>query len=143
MSESRNKLQLELHVEDFEPIKRYYTSLGFEVNWERQPEGFKGYLVMSFQGNTLCFWAGNEEVFNQPYFSKFPKDTPRGYGVEVVVMVDDIDGFYEQVKDIANVVEPLTEQPWGLRDFRTTDPAGYYLRFTTEHDVLDPSNAVE
>jgi len=143
MNQSHNKLQLELHVEDFEPIKQYYLALGFEINWERQPEGFKGYLVMSFQGNTLCFWAGNKEVFNQPHFSQYPKDTPRGYGVEIVVMVNDIDDFYEKVKDIANVVEQLTEQPWGLRDFRTVDPAGYYLRFTSEHDILDRSNAVE
>lgn len=143
MTNSVNKLQLELHVEDFESIKQYYTALGFEVNWERQPEGFKGYLVMSLYGNTLCFWAGNQEVFNQPHFKQFPRDTPRGYGVEIVVMVDDIDGFYERVKEIANVVEPLVEQPWGLRDFRSVDPAGYYLRFTSEHNILDHSNAVE
>lgn len=120
-----------------------HSALGFEINWERPAEGFKGYLVMTLQGNTLCFWAGNQEVFNQPYFKQFSKETPRGYGVEIVVMVDDIDGFYEKVKDTANIVEPLVEQPWGLRDFRAVDPAGYYLRFTSEHNILDPSNAVE
>jgi uncharacterized glyoxalase superfamily protein PhnB len=142
MNNSVNKLQVELHVKDFEPIKQYYTALGFEINWEREPEGSKGYLVMSLNGNTLCFWAGNQEVFNQPHFKQFPKDTPRGYGVEIVVVVNDIEDFYDKVKEIANVVEPLIEQPWGLRDFRTVDPEGYYLRFTSEHNILDPSNAV-
>lgn len=143
MNNSVNKLQLELHVEDFEQIKQYYTALGFEVNWEREPDGFKGYLVISLNGNTICFWAGNQEVFNQTHFKQFPKETPRGYGVEIVVMVNDIDDFYERVKEMANIVEPLTEQPWGLRDFRAVDPAGYYLRFTSEHNILNQSNAVE
>jgi uncharacterized glyoxalase superfamily protein PhnB len=58
-------------------------------------------------------------------------------------MVNDIASFYEQVKDKANVVEPLVKQPWGLQDFRATDPFGYYLRFTSKHNILDESNAVE
>jgi uncharacterized glyoxalase superfamily protein PhnB len=143
MSTSSNKLQLELHVEDFEAIKQYYTALGFKVVWERPPEEFKGYLVLEREGNTLCFWDGNQYVFEQPHFKQFSKDTPRGYGVEIIIMVQDIKAFYEEVKDKANVVEPLILQPWGLWDFRATDPAGYYLRFTSEHNILDPANAVE
>jgi len=131
-----NKLQLELHVEDFTPIKEYYGKLGFKVAWERPPEGFKGYLVPNRQGTKIAFWGGNKEIYNQPHFKQFPKTTPRGYGVEIIIMVKDIKTFYHQVKDFANVKEPLTKQPWGLWDFRATDPAGYYLRFTSEHDVL-------
>jgi uncharacterized glyoxalase superfamily protein PhnB len=93
--------------------------------------------------NILCFWAGNEHVYEQSYFKRFPKDTKRGYGVEIVVMVDDIDSYYAKVKDYANVVENLILQPWGLKDFRTEDPYGYYLRFTSLHNILDSSNAVE
>ena len=143
MDKSINKLQLELHVDDFEPIKDYYSKLGFGIVWERKPEESKGYLVMDFEGNTLCFWGGNEHIYNQPHFAQFPDNTPRGYGVEVVVMIDSIGDFYDSVKDFANVVEPLIEQPWGLWDFRAVDPAGYYLRFTTEHNILNQSNAVE
>lgn len=138
-----NKLLLELHVDDFEPIKQYYTALGFEIAWEKEPEDSKGYLVMQLENNILCFWAGNEKVYKQTYFKRFPKETPRGYGVEIVIQVNDLHGFYEQHKEILNVVEPLVLRPWGLEDFRATDPAGFYLRFTTEHDILDPSNAIQ
>ncbi len=140
---STNKAHIELHVEDFEPIEQYYSALGFKVAWKREPEDFKGYLVMQLNDNILCFWAGNRNVFSQNYFKQFPTASPRGYGVELIIMVQDIEAFYKKVEDIANVVEPLTEQPWGLLDFRAVDPAGYHLRFTSEHDVLDPSNAVE
>jgi len=58
-------------------------------------------------------------------------------------MVDDVETYYENVKDIANIYEPLTMRPWGLKDFRCTDPAGFYLRFTDKHDILDSNNADE
>ena len=98
---------------------------------------------MAMDDTVICFWGGNEVIFEQPYFKRFPKETPRGYGVELVVMVDDIEGYYEKIKDAAYVVEPLVQQPWGLQDFRTADPFGYYLRFTSRYDILDESNAVK
>lgn len=138
-----NKLQLELHVEDFLQIEQYYTALGFRKVWSRNPDGFKGYMVLELNGNTLCFWAGNKQVYDQNYFKQFAKDTPRGYGVEIVIMLPDVEQYYENHKEHANVVEPILLQPWGLKDFRAVDPAGFYLRFTAEHDIHDPSNAVE
>lgn len=140
---ANNWLQLELHVPDFEPVKDYYGNLGFEIVWERQPEEDKGYLVMKMGNTLICFWPGTESVYSQPYFKKFPKDTVRGYGVELVIMVDDVESYYGKVKDIANVVEPVVLQPWGSKDFRAVDPFGYYLRFSTKHNILDNANAVE
>ncbi len=138
-----NNLQLELHVPDFKPVKDYYSKLGFDVVWERKPEADKRYLVIQRDGTILCFWSGTNAVYDQTYFKRFPKETMKGYGVEVVIMVDDIDSYYQEVKDIANVIEPLVLRPWGSKDFRTADPFGYYLRFTTKHNILDDSNAVE
>jgi hypothetical protein len=138
-----NLLQLELHVTNFGAVKDYYGKLGFEVVWERAPEGFKGYMVLRRDGNILCFWGGSDVIYQQTYFKKFKKDTPSGKGVELVLMVDEIESFYEEVKNVANIVEPLVRQPWGLKDFRCVDPFGYYLRFTSKHNILDPSYAVE
>jgi hypothetical protein len=143
LNPTRTTTLLELHVPDFEKTKQYYGQLGFEVVWERQPEELKGYLVMRMDDNILCFWPGNEYIFEQPYFKRFPNNTKRGYGVEIVIMVADVEAYYEQVKDFANVVEELILQPWGLKDFRVEDPFGYYLRFTTPHDIVDVSNAVD
>src|SRR3989344_1277286 len=137
MKPAQNNVLLELHVPDFEKVKEYYQKLGFEIIWERQPEGFKGYLILKMGDNILCFWAGNEHVYEQPFFSKFSTETQRGYGVEIVIMVENIEAYYKKVKDYANVVEELVTQPWGLKDFRTEDPFGYYLRFTSYHNILD------
>jgi hypothetical protein len=143
MKSAQNNVLLELHVPDFEKVKEYYGKLGFEVVWERKPEGFKGYLILKMGDNILCFWAGNEYVYEHPYFKRFPKDTKRGYGVEIVIIVDNVEKYYLKVKNFANVVEELVLQPWGLKDFRVEDPFGYYLRITTHHDILDDDNAVE
>jgi len=138
-----NHLQLELHVPDFGPVKDYYSKLGFEIVWENPPKADEGYLVMKMDSTIICFWPGREDVYKQSYFKRFPKDTPRGYGVELVIMVDDIESYYKKVKDFANVVDPLILRPWGSKDFRTADPFGYYLRFTSKHNILDDSNAIE
>jgi hypothetical protein len=139
----QNKAMIELHVPDFEKAKEYYGKMGFEVKWERKPEGFKGYLVMNMDQNIVCFWGGNEYVYEQFYFSRYPQDTPRGYGIEIVILTNDLGAYYEKVKNFANVIEPLQLRPWGLKDFRTIDPFGYYLRFTTPHNIFDPNNAVK
>ncbi len=139
----RNKVLIELHVPDFQKVKEYYLKLGFDIVWERKPEDFKGYLVLRMSDNILCFWAGNEKVYQHPIFKEYRKEIPRGIGVEVILMVENIEAFYEKVKDSANVVEPLIKQPWGLKDFQARDPFGYYLRFTEPHDILDSKYAVK
>ena len=139
----QNNTLIELHVNNFQKVKDYYGKLGFKIIWERQPEESKGYLVMTLGNNTLCFWAGNEKAHEHEYFGQFPKTTPKGYGVEVVIMVEDVETYYEKVKDFANVREGLQEKPWGLKDFRTVDPFGYYLRFTSKHNIHDSIYAVK
>lgn len=132
-----NNLDIELHVPDFKPVKDFYSKLGFSLVWERQPEGQKGYLVLKRGQTILCFWCGNEQVLDQEYFKNFPADTSRGYGVEIVIPISDVESFYEQVKVFANVVGQLQVRPWGMKDFRIIDPFGFYLRFTEPHDILD------
>lgn len=140
---AQNNILLELHVPDFKKVKEFYSKFGFSPVWERKPEEDKGYLILRNGDNILCFFCGNDKVHDlQPYFSQFPKDTKRGYGVEIIIMVDDIEKKYEKAKTFAKIVEELKNQPWGLRDFRVEDPFGYYLRFTEPHDILDDENAI-
>lgn len=138
-----NDVVLELHVPDFNKVKEFYGKLGFEIVWEREPEGFKGYLVMRMGNSILCFWGGNKEIYNHPYFKQFSNNTKRGYGVEIVIFVEDIDKYYEKVSKFAKVVEELTLQPWGDKDFRVEDPFGYYLRFCNPYNTLYAEKAIK
>jgi lactoylglutathione lyase len=52
-------------------------------------------------------------------------------GVELVLEVDDVAGERDQVAAAGwPLAEDLQDRPWGLKDFRILDPAGYYLRIT-------------
>lgn len=137
-----NLIQLELHVPDFNVALDFYGKLGFEVAWKRHKGDAGDYLVMNRQGTIINFWPGNDHVWDQSYFKSFPKDTKRGYGVEIVYTVEDIDSYYEAVKEFAKVVEPLEMKPWRLKDFRLEDPFGFYLRISEPHNILDSGNAV-
>jgi len=123
---------VELHVPDFEIVRRFYGALGFVV--EREEHGDDGYLVLRNGAARIAFWPGSPKIAGHHYFAGFPADTPRGYGVEVVVAVGDLDRVYARARSAGCVVRDLGLRPWGLRDFRVTDPFGYYLRFTDAAD---------
>lgn len=137
-----NRLQIELHVPDFDVVLDYYGKLGFKKIGHRSEKTNADYLVMERDHVVLCFWPGNDSVFNQSYFKNFPPDTKRGYGVELVITVENIDKFYDEVKDFVKIVGEFVKRPWGLKDFRVEDPFGYYIRFTERHDITDPNYAV-
>ena len=76
-------------------------------------------------------------VYQQSYFKNFPRDTKRGYGVEITIPIDNIEEYYEAVKEKVKVVQPLILKRWGKRDFRVEDPFGFYLRFTERFDWIN------
>ena len=52
-------------------------------------------------------------------------------GVELVLEVDDVVAERDRVTAAGwPLAEDLQDRPWGLKDFRILDPAGYYLRIT-------------
>lgn len=143
MQDTVNNIQLELHVPDFDAVEEFYAKLGFKIVWKRQKHDSGDYMVMQRAGTIINFWPGNDHVWQQSYFKNFPKDTKRGYGVEIVYSATDIQNYYEEVKLFANIVEPLVKRPWGRWDFRFEDPFGYYFRVTEPHDITDPKKAVD
>ncbi len=133
-------ITVELSSPNFEITKNFYKKLGFSVVWEESPQDMNGYLVMRLQQSILCFFCGNEFVFQHPYFKSFPKETKRGYGVEISIPIVNIDKYYQKVITAlpkTSIFQELKEQPWGKKDFRIEDPDGYFLRFNEPWNVLE------
>lgn len=133
---------IELHVPDFKVVKDFYGKLGYKVVWETEP-GAIGYMVLKRNNSILAFYSGTEEVYNHRFFKRFPKESPRGYAVEIVVYIEDLpmDEFYEDfIKNLGDkyVVEPLILERWGKKDFRIMDPFGFYIRFSEPDNILLP-----
>lgn len=129
---------LELHVSDFRTVKKFYRTLGFLVVWEKKPKEKKGYLVMRKGDSILNFYCGNTHVYEQTYFRRFARTTPRGYGVEIIIPLDDIRDFYKRVSKRypKAIVQPFMKR-FTKPDFRLVDPFGFYLRFVERYDWVN------
>ncbi len=134
----QSDILLELHIPAFQPAKDFYGNLGYEVVWEKPAVGDKGYLVMRNGTSILNFYCGTDEVYSHEFFGRFPADTPRGYGVEIVIPSDDIEALFKHVKQLYpdNIVAQLPGK-YSHKDFRMTDPFGYYLRFVERYNWVE------
>ena len=122
---------IELHVPDFKTTIEFYGRLGFKQLWRTED-----YLVMKRKKSILNFYGGSEKIYSHSYFGRFKKTTKRGYGVEIIIPVDNVEGFYRKAKRFAKIVRPLMVKKWGRRDFRIVDPFGFYLRITERYDWI-------
>src|SRR5260370_21341795 len=53
----------------------------------------------------------------------------RGSGVEIVILVDNVDAVYHQAQQAgADIVRPLADYPWHMRQLWVRHPDGYLLR---------------
>ena len=121
-------LRLELFVNDLEKSVAFYTNvLGFE-----RLGGEDDYVPVR-SGSVVVGLGPAAGLSQRHYFNPELQTARRGLGTEIVLEVDDIQAFYDQVKqaDGKAIKSPLRRQPWGLTDFRITDPDGYYLRITS------------
>lgn len=133
-----------MHIPDFSPAKEFYSKLGFEIiSEDPKGENFPGYLVLRRKdplGDTMLnFYGDDERVYGQSYFKKFPRDTVRGYAIEITIPVSEIDSFYALAKrelpeNMVRELQQIRDEHQTWRDFRMADPYGYYLRFT---ELLD------
>jgi lactoylglutathione lyase len=124
------RLRIELFVDDLDTSIGFYAALGFAV--ERREHDYASLR-----------WG--DAVIGLGPIAKLPPSGPgpgftrerlagvRGAGTEIVLEVDDLDVALAAVHAAGHALaEEPTDRPWGLRDFRLTDPDGYYLRLTTK-----------
>lgn len=139
-----NNLIIELHVPDLEKARDFYSKLGFAVGLDdKLTENELGYLTMirsDEQGNTMInFYGGDDRVYNQSFFKQFPKETVRGYEMELTIPTKNIAEFYDRTvlslkENIVRELKEMKDHDHSWKDFRMVDPFGFYLRFT---ELLD------
>lgn len=73
--------------------------------------------------------AGNAEIYltHDPATSRAIRE--RGLAPDVFLWVTGIDGIYAQHRaQGADIVEVLSERPWGARQYVVREPNGYHLK---------------
>jgi uncharacterized glyoxalase superfamily protein PhnB len=105
----------ELPVADVERAQQHYRdALGFEIGW-LYPDKQIGAVS---RGNVVIFFRRRNAPFEPAVHWVF---------------AEDLDASYRELKSSgANIVEPLEEKPWGLRQFTVADVDGN--RFYFHHD---------
>jgi hypothetical protein len=107
---------IELHVTAFDPVKRFYSSIGFDIIYDNPGN----YLVVKKGNAILNFW-GEGRYDSQKYFRKFPK-MKKGYDVEIIIPIKNVKKYYKTIKNKVKIVEELKERRWRAYDFRIEDP---------------------
>jgi catechol 2,3-dioxygenase-like lactoylglutathione lyase family enzyme len=144
MNKLLTDISVELHVPSFEIAKKFYKGLGFEVVWERNNSSpDKRFMVMKRgEYGIINFFSGSEEVYTQSYFKNFPKNTKRGYAVEITIPIDGLEDFYKTC--LEKYKESIVKHPdirafraKGRKDFRMVDPFGFYLCFVERYNWVE------
>ena len=127
MAASR-RVHFELFVQEMGVAVAVYTgAMGFDLLCEEP-----GYASLRRGEVILGLGPISKLPAEDEYFTRHISGHRRGLGVELVLEVDDLDGYHARIlASEYEISEPLRERPWGLRDFRVVDPDGYYLRITS------------
>jgi catechol 2,3-dioxygenase-like lactoylglutathione lyase family enzyme len=116
-------MRFEIFPGDLDVIVDFYTRvLLFRLTADRRndPDAY-----VSLQRDDVRIGAARREVPD----ARAARLPPAG--VELVLEVDDVIAERDRVLAAGwPLTEDLEDRPWGLRDFRILDPAGYYLRIT-------------
>jgi lactoylglutathione lyase len=124
------RFRLELFVEDVAASTRFYAdALAFRIE---RDEGDYAHLRRGDAELGLASVARLPEEDPAGGFTRGRVAAARGAGVEIVLEVEDLLAAAGTVERAGyTLVEPPRDRPWGQRDFRLTDPDGYYVRVTT------------
>jgi catechol 2,3-dioxygenase-like lactoylglutathione lyase family enzyme len=123
--ESGEQLVVELSVRNLRESYEFYRALGFEVVRDA------GNFVELQWEDSLLFL---EEVADAPLPPQHPVGNMR-------IMVPNVDDFWTLSKKMgAQVIQPIGNRSYGLRDFTIAGPDGLGLRFATHLPDLEASS---
>ena len=115
---SNEQLVTEIFTREIKRSVAFYQKLGFELV---RDDG--GFVELSWEGHLLFL---SDEIKDK---MQAQTQIPQG---NIRVMVPNVDDYWALAQEIgALVLSPITDQPYGLRDFTIADPDGFGIRFGT------------
>ena len=112
------QLVTEIFTRDIRRSVEFYRKLGFELL--RDDDGF-----------VELGWEGHRLFLSDELKEKMTAATGLPQG-NIRVMVPNVDAYWTLSREMgAQVLSPITDQSYGLRDFTIADPDGFGIRFGT------------
>lgn len=106
-----------LHVPDVAATARWYESIGFTLDGTHVDCGETLWARLTFGESALMLNAGGR-----------PSDAPRRE-VDLYVHVEDVAATFARVAPHAELVEPLHDTGYGMREFIVRDCNRFWLTF--------------
>src|SRR5712692_3598446 len=116
---------VEICVSDFEQSIQWFENvLGFRV----VARDANKYAELT-RGETSIQLAADDAPYWEPERSRLLPPGQRGSGVEIDLLVENVDAVYHQAQQArADIVRPLADYPWHMRQFWVRHPDGYLIR---------------
>src|SRR6266704_3553791 len=116
---------VEICVSDFEQSITWFEDvLGFRIiarDANDYAELARGETTIQIAADDAPYWSSERSRLLTP--------GQRGNGVEIVLLVDDIEAIYQQAQQAkAEIVRDLADMPWHMRQFWVRHPDGYLIR---------------
>ena len=107
-----------IHVPDVKRTVDWYTGIGFTVvqTYDDGGDGLS-FAILSFGSGQVMFNSGGGT------------STQRRREVDLYVYTDDVDALFERLKDRVEVVEPLHDTFYGMREFIIRDVNRFWITF--------------
>ncbi|HSJ56917.1 MAG TPA: VOC family protein [Anaerolineae bacterium] len=120
---SNEQLVVELYVQDIERSKQFYQELGFDLI-RAEPN----FAVLGWESSRLLL----AEIEGQPA-------PPSTVVANVRIMVPHVDRYWHLAQRMGlDVLHPIDDRYYGLRDFTVRSPDGIALRFATRIVNAEP-----
>jgi len=111
-------------VNDMSETVKFYQSIGFETIMTVPEEGDFVWVMMS-RGNVSFMFQTFESLG-----SELPEISGEdGGSLLLYIQLTDVQTFYDQIKDKANIVKDLEETFYGATEFAIRDLNNYVLTF--------------
>jgi len=126
----------EICVSNFEQSITWFENvLGFRVEAREANE----YAELS-RGETSIQLGTDNAPYWESERSRLLPPGQRGSGVEIILLVEDIDAVYRQAQQAqADIVRELADYPWHMRQFWVRHPDGYLIRPAEKILSVDPA----
>jgi len=116
-------------VDVTQAVDYYVKVLGFKQHWLWQDPPTFG-----------CVGVGKAEIF----LALNPDLAKRIEGHQHWFAVEDVDSLHEQHRSAgAQIISPLENKPWGVREYTVRDLNGYHLRFSGPQKYERPATAAD
>ncbi|SNB44738.1 VOC family protein [Geobacter sp. DSM 9736] len=126
---SHTSISLQLAVAELGTTEAFYRGLlGVPVRRAVTARGGQEYLVMRHEGWEVIFVDEQAVMRTHPMLNEAINTFPKGVGLTIHLRVEGIEDIYDSlIEEDIQILYPLEEKPYGMKEFWCLDPDGYLV----------------